>query len=199
MPPRPLSPARFFAELRRRTPANAKALDRRLLARTERDLAILVSDSSGFTRRTHEEGILHFLSLLVRVNARIIPVLERHRGRVLAQKADNLLAVFDDAVAAGRAAVAVQRAVASWNRGKPPRRRFHLCLGLDAGPVVALDGDVYGSPVNIASKLGEDLAGRGEILATAEFVRRLDGAVRSAYSRSSTIGGRIVEIHRLRT
>jgi class 3 adenylate cyclase len=198
MPSRPLSPDRFFAELRRRTPANAKSFDRRLLARTERDLAILVSDSSGFTRRTREEGILHFLSLMVQVNARVVPVLERHRGRVLARRADNLLAVFDDAVDAGRAAVAVQRTLRAWNRGKPPRRRFHLCLGLDAGPVVALDGDVYGSPVNIASKLGEDLAGRGEILATAEFVRRLDGALRTGYSRSSTIGGSIVEVHRLR-
>jgi class 3 adenylate cyclase len=42
-----------------------------------------------------------------------------------------------------------------------------LSIGIDHGPILDLDGeDFYGDAVNIASKLGEDLADAGDQLVT---------------------------------
>lgn len=45
-----------------------------------------------------------------------------------------------------------------------------LTVGVETGRVLLFPGDCYGDPVNIASKLGEDLAKPGEILFSADFV-----------------------------
>jgi adenylate cyclase len=47
-----------------------------------------------------------------------------------------------------------------------------LCVGLGHGTVLRIgDHDVFGTEVNAASKLGEDEARAGEILATDAFVK----------------------------
>jgi class 3 adenylate cyclase len=70
-------------------------------------------------------------------------------------------------------------------------------MGIDAGPVLELADDVYGAAVNFASKLGEDLAEKDEILLTGGAVRRLKGRLRTSYARSTQVGGHLVELHRL--
>ncbi|MBI3289753.1 MAG: hypothetical protein HYZ74_09580, partial [Elusimicrobia bacterium] len=57
----------LFAQLRLRTKRNADELDRAIEARCVRELTILMCDSSGFTRRTHDYGILQFLTVMTRV------------------------------------------------------------------------------------------------------------------------------------
>jgi class 3 adenylate cyclase len=44
-------------------------------------------------------------------------------------------------------------------------------MGIDYGRYLRLVDDVFGDTVNLAYKLGEDLAGRGEILVTEPVVR----------------------------
>lgn len=177
---------RFFDLLDRGTLEDHDALDRRC----GQELAVLVSDSSGFTRRTHEQGILPALAAVREAYASVLPLIKRAGGSVISRRADNLLAVFPDAPAAVRAAVEIQQR----RRG---RQGLGLCLGVDVGRILRLADDVYGAAVNVASKLGEDLAGKGEILVTAEVSRRIRGRFRIAYSRSSEIGGKSFELYRV--
>jgi class 3 adenylate cyclase len=188
----------LFSRLRRRTPANAAALDREIERRAGVEAAILVGDSSGFSRKTHEHGILQFLAVMLRCYDRMVPILRRRRGKVLTARADNLLAVFADPVDAVAGAVEVQRWLRSYNRGRRPAERFHYCFGVDVGRVLRLEDDVYGAAVNVASKLGEDLASKDEILVTGEVARRIKGRFRCAYLRSAEVGGRLFELHRVR-
>ncbi len=196
MPIKPLSSGELTRLLLRRTSAGAEALDRRITARTQTDLAVLVADSSGFTRQVLDTGVLPFLARMHRCYRKVVPLLERGGGRVLSQRADNILAVYPDALAAVKAARRAQQFLRKDNAKRPPSDRFHLCMGIDAGPVLALSDDVFGAAVNIASKLGEDLAEKNEILLTGEVVRRLAGRLRSSYARSTQIGGRLFELHR---
>ncbi len=92
----------------------------------------------------------------------------------------------------------VQRRLARYNRGRPTPERFNACIGIDCGPILRLADDVYGAAVNIASKLGEDLAAKDEILVTGEVMRRASGDFRFAYVRSTELGGRTFELYRLR-
>ena len=184
----------FFRFLRRR---KGEAADRKMADRTEREITLFVSDSSGFTRRTHEHGILHFLSLLIRVYDRVVPRLRKHGGRVLVARADNILALFEDPAGAVAAAVEVQKLLARDNRRKREADRFNLCIGIHSGRAFVLKDDVYGACVNVASKLGEDLAGKDEILVTGEVARQVKGRFRTSYVRSAVIGARPFELHRI--
>jgi class 3 adenylate cyclase len=163
----------------------------------ERDVTVWVSDSSGFTRKTHEHGILQFLAVMTRCYGFITPVLRRHGGKVHSERADNILAVFPDSGKALRAAVAVQRRLRSHNRGKRDAEQFHLCIGIHSGRALELSDDVYGDCVNVASKMGEDLAGKGEILVSGEVSRRVKGRFRCTYTRSAELGGRTFELYRV--
>jgi class 3 adenylate cyclase len=127
----------------------------------------------------------------------VLPALLRRGGRLLSARADNLLLTYPDALSAALAARQAQRLLRHRNRARKPRDRFHLCMGIDAGPVVELADDVFGTAVNLASKLGEDLADRDEILLTGEAVLRLQGRLRTGYARSTQIGGQVFELHRL--
>jgi class 3 adenylate cyclase len=53
---------------------------------------------------------------------------------------------------------------------------IYLCIGIGCGDVLMLEKeDMYGSEFNLASKLGEDLAERGEILLTSAAFEKLEG------------------------
>lgn len=197
MTQRPLEREEFFRLLRTRTPRNAEAFDRAFREKAEREMTVWVSDSSGFTRKAHEYGILQFLAVMIRCYGYVVPILRRHGGRVHSQNADNILAKFSDPVRALRAAVAVQRRLRTYNRAKKDAEQFHLCIGIHCGRGLELANDVYGDCVNVASKVGEDLAGKGEILVTGEVARRVKGRFRGTYTRSAELGGRTFELYRV--
>lgn len=173
---------------------NPEAFLAKLARAKESDGVVLVGDSAGFSRRTHEKGIVEALRVVAQGYRILAPVLGR-RGRIFSQKVDNVLAIFDDAGDAVEAAVEAQRRLRRERaRG---RTEFAVCIGIDAGPLIRLGRDVFGSTVNTAAKIGEDLAGRDEILVTAAVAARVKGRFRCPYSRSTELGGVAVELHRV--
>ena len=197
MKKRALDRDELFRLLRRRTERNAEAFDYALHERAEREMTLWVSDSSGFTRKTHEHGILQFLAVMTRCYGFVAPILRRHGGKVYSQQADNMVVSFPDPLRAVQAAVTVQRRLRSHNRGKKDAAQFHLCIGIHCGRALELADDVFGDCVNIASKVGEDLAGKGEILVTGDVSHRVRGRYRSTYTRSAELGGRTFELYRI--
>ena len=82
-----------------------------------------------------------------------------HGGREIKSTGDGLMVVFPSAVAAVRCAIDMQRATAAMPDS------LGLRVGLDAGEPLPEDGDLYGTSVNVASRLC-DAADAGEILAS---------------------------------
>lgn len=189
---------RRFFDLVRERPREGRRFDADVASRFERELTILAADSSGFSKRTFEHGIVRFLANLVRSYDRIVPILERHGGAVTTQNADNILAVFQDTDSAVRAAVEVHAWLDRRNRRFAPPDRFELCIGVHHGPVLRLRDDVYGAAVNVCAKIGEDVARAGETLVTDEVVQRAPG-FRYERAGTTTIGGRRLRMHRVLT
>jgi len=80
-------------------------------------------------------------------------------------EADNIIARFPQAIAAARAAILLQRAVYAHNLQLTDHDlHVQYCLGVGFGRVLLLDDDLFGDEVNVAYKLGEDIARPGEIL-----------------------------------
>jgi DNA-binding NarL/FixJ family response regulator/class 3 adenylate cyclase len=90
-----------------------------------------------------------------------------HGGREVKSTGDGLMVTFASAVAAVRCAIDMQRTAAAASDG------LELRIGLDAGEPLPEDGDLYGTPVNVARRLC-DTAGAGEILAS-DVVCRIAG------------------------
>jgi adenylate cyclase len=136
--------------------------------------AILVLDLSGFSRLTIRHGIIHFLAMVHRMSAIADPIVTHHKGQVIKQEADNLFAVFSEVPMAVDAAVDILKGFAAVNTGLPDEKDLHASIGIGYGTTLLIgNSDLYGSEMNLASKLGEDLARRNEILLTEQAFKQL--------------------------
>ena len=158
---------RLLALLRKRercAPAERRALDAR--NKVFRSQAVVFTDMADFTTRTVRDGILHFLMVFDRFVGAARPAIVKAGGEVVKVEGDSLLLRFEDAAAALHGIEAVERARASVNRERPANERLRLSYGLGFGEIIDIEGDLFGLEVNLASKLGEDLAKPGEVLLT---------------------------------
>jgi adenylate cyclase len=129
--------------------------------------AVFVMDMSGFSRLTQKYGIVHYLSMVRRMQLVTQPIIEQHTGQVVKFEADNCFAAFENPYDAVRAAIAINIAFSSMNIFTEEKFDIRVSIGIDDGDVLMVGGpDYFGHPVNGACKLGEDLASPGEILIT---------------------------------
>jgi adenylate cyclase len=136
--------------------------------------AVWVLDMCGFSRLTMRYGITHFLSMIHRLRGIVKPIIARHEGRVVKTEADNVFAVFDTMAAAVGAARDVQEQLATANVFLPEDWDLHASIGVGYGEILVVeDDDFYGNELNLASKLGEDVAASGETLLTEAAHARL--------------------------
>jgi class 3 adenylate cyclase len=96
--------------------------------RLERRLtAILAADVAGYSRLTglNDEGT--HLELRAHLASVLNPKIAEHRGRVVKNTGDGVLAEFGSVVDAVRCAIDVQQVMAGRNAGVPPEKRidFH--------------------------------------------------------------------------
>ena len=144
------------------------------------DKVVLVLDMSGFSRLTRRHGIVHYLSMVRRMQLTAEPVVQTHRGVVVKFEADNCFAMFEDSLSAVQCAIGLNLAFDSANLVTPVELDIHVCVGIDRGKVLVVDNylEFFGNAVNCASKLGEDGAGPGEILITREVAETLPASPR---------------------
>jgi TolB-like protein/class 3 adenylate cyclase/Flp pilus assembly protein TadD len=124
--------------------------------------AILAADVAGYSRLmgadeegTHERLKAHLGEL-------VEPKIKEHRGRIVKNTGDGLLAEFASVVDAVRCAAEVQRAMADRNAETPEDKRITFRVGINLGDVIAEPDDIYGDGVNVAARL-EALAEPGGI------------------------------------
>ena len=164
-----------YLRKRARTKApNRPALDCTSWPTLAHKRAIVFTDTADFTVRTLRDGILHFLMSFDQVVKALRPVVRKHKGTVVKVEGDSLLLTFEDARAACTAVAALDAALHRFNRSRPEDERFRFSYGIGYGDVIELEGDVFGLEVNMASKLGEDLAKPGEALMTPAAAGALD-------------------------
>lgn len=169
---------RRYLRRRSRTPAAQRPeLDCRSFPQLFVRQAVVFTDTADFTVSTARYGILHFLMLF----ERLMPAAERAvraaRGRIVKVEGDSLLLSYPDAAAACRGVVALERALRSTNRGRPRNERLRFSYGIGYGDMIDIDIDLFGLEVNLASKIGEDLARPGEVLMTPAAAASLTPAL----------------------
>ena len=171
---------RLLAE-RNEHPERLTDIDRQIWETFGETRAVWVLDMCGFSRLTMRYGITHFLAMIQRLHALVRPIVIEHGGRVVKTEADNVFAAFPDVAAALATARRVQDQLASANAFLPEDWDLHASIGIGFGEILAIgDHDFYGNELNLASKLGEDVAGPGEIYLTEAAWLRAGAAAAGA-------------------
>jgi adenylate cyclase len=141
--------------------------DRIIKQRFEKEVAILALDMTGFSRTTMKLGIIHFLGLIAQMEELAVPAIEHNGGILIKQEADNLFATFPTAGQAVEAALEIFEAFREASKTAAEDCDIYGSVGIGYGPTLVIDDeDLFGNEMNLASKLGEDLAESMEILLT---------------------------------
>lgn len=175
-----LSESRLWALIEQRATdgADVEAIDRRIWELFGERWAIVFTDLAGFSRKTHQFGIIHFLQVIYKSKELLYPVVIDNDGLILKSEGDSLMLLFRTPERALRAAVAMQRTVQMASTRMVAEEQVLLSIGVGYGDMLRVgDHDVWGREVNYASKLGEDTASPHEILATAAVVSAVGDAI----------------------
>src|SRR6266540_440863 len=138
------------------------------------EYAVFVLDMSGFSLLTRKYGIVHYLSMVRRMQLTTEPIVKSYGGFMIKYEADNCFAVFPDPLSAVNAAIAMQHAFGAANLLTSDDLDIHIACGIDFGKILIIGHeDCFGDPVNRASKIGEDIAAAGEVLITREAMNMI--------------------------
>jgi adenylate cyclase len=139
------------------------------------ETTLLFSDLAGFSSWVLEAGDDTALNLLRQVGAGTEPLISAHHGRLVKRLGSGHMATFrrpGDGLAAG---LAMLDRTAKIDVGV---RRPALRIGLHLGMPQRIDGDYFGTDVNIAARLAE-AARPGEILASGALIGRVGSDMRA--------------------
>ena len=135
-------------------------------AAVSRNMTIMFTDMTGFTAKTSAISRQETVELLEIHRRLILPILERFQGRVVKEIGDAFMVLFESPTNAVLAGVALQKAVFEHQHSsEDPGKTFKIKVAINVGEVSLVNNDVFGEPVNIASRL-EGIAEPGEVFFT---------------------------------
>jgi class 3 adenylate cyclase len=144
-------------------------LDDRAIDRAMR--SIMFTDLVGYTAMTNRLGDDRAVKVLRDHNTVVRDALAKYGGREVKHTGDGVMASFDVADQALRAAVDIRSGVVEI--AVPDEdTNLNIRIGLTSGEPLEEGGDLFGSVVNLASRIC-DLAEPGEILFSDVFQREL--------------------------
>ena len=130
--------------------------------------AIVFVDLSGFTRLTSEHGDESAVDAATSLQRGADETARRYGGRLVKLLGDGAMLRLADATAGVHAAVDLVEMMSG-------RGALSAHAGVDAGPVIERDLDVFGQTVNVASRIA-DAARPGDVLASEAVVEAAGGA-----------------------
>ncbi len=135
--------------------------------------AILVLDMTDFTTSAISAGDMGSLLRILDAQKVVLPVLEEFGATLAHCFADDIFALFEDPSVALDAAIEIQRRVTAFNESALASTfPTQCCIGIGYGQVLRIGPDLaQGAEMNMASKLGEDVARSREILLTENTYR----------------------------
>jgi adenylate cyclase len=135
--------------------------------------AILSADVKGYSRlmADDDEATVRTINSYRDVMTNLI---QKHNGRIVDAKGDNVLAEFPSVVDAVRCSVDVQKELKARNTAFPEHRRMEFRIGINLGDVIEDKDAIYGDGVNIAARL-EALAEGGGICISGTAYDQVEG------------------------
>jgi class 3 adenylate cyclase len=154
------------------SPERRREITKALEETFNQERAVMVLDMSGFSRTTQRDGIVPFLLMIHQMKLVVRPAVASNRGTLVKEEADNLFCLFDAVMDAIEASREITERLAVVNLLLPERKRLYVSIGIGFGGILNVENmELFGDELNVASKLGEDVAGMGQILLTQAAAR----------------------------
>jgi class 3 adenylate cyclase/tetratricopeptide (TPR) repeat protein len=132
-------------------------LDQVIKDRFRKKVTILFSDLCGYTQYTEKKGDIQGRALLLKHNRLVMPAIEAYRGNILEVIGDGVMAVFDDAATAARAAIEIQKNLEHHNRQASGEDEIHVKIGINSGVALMDESAAYqsltGDVANVAARI----------------------------------------------
>ena len=152
-------------------PADEPAQEADVWRRFGVERTVLVLDMAGFSVKVQKRGLMYFLRKIRYMQSVVAPLLRHHRGELVKFEADNAFAVFPVTRDALECALAIHETFRARADGSPDVDYVQVSIGLARGRLLLIPGhDFFGDAVNLACKLGEDIAGAGETWITRDLI-----------------------------
>jgi class 3 adenylate cyclase len=133
--------------------------------------AILFADIVGYTKWVHEDEA-NALDRRRQVEQLIKGAAVTQSGRVVKFMGDGAMLEFPSAVNAVSCALQIQSEILALNTGVAGERKLQMRIGIHVGDVVEEGSDLYGTGVNIASRV-QTMAAPGGICITREVYTQI--------------------------
>jgi len=127
----------------------------------DHDVAVYISDMSGFTKITRRHGIIHYASLILKQRVITVPILNHFGATNIFFEADNIWALFPDPKNAVLAALETMAKIQEVNKNFSEKFNMNISgVGISYGGGVLIDeeGKFFGATVDRSFKLGEDIS-----------------------------------------
>lgn len=145
-----LSIKRPRTKLKRRLTKNQGVV--KINIRTE-NLTILFVDIAGFTAATSRQSRRENAQFLHTFNSTLLPLITAYRGTVVKSIGDALLLTFRSPTDAMLCAMALQDAMHAHNLNATAETAIHIRVAAHLGEVRITKKDIFGEPVNVASRI----------------------------------------------
>jgi len=129
------------------------------------NLAIVFTDIKGFTERTSRQTLEENQRLLKAHHNLLAPVFKAFGGRIIKSIGDAFLVTFESPTQAVLSGMAIQDRLWQYNRTASEGERLDVRVAINVGEVRLESNDIFGEPVNIASRV-ESIAEAGEVYFT---------------------------------
>src|SRR5689334_8879056 len=139
-------------------------MERRMAREQRRLAAILAADVVGYSRLMGRDEAGTVARLRAIRKQSVVPIINRHGGRIGKLTGDGVLAEFSSAVEALTAAIELQQVMREQARGEPDDRVIKLRMGLHVGDLIVEEDDLFGDGVNVAARLEAEASPAGILI-----------------------------------
>jgi class 3 adenylate cyclase len=122
-------------------------------------------DLAGYTQKTSTSTRQNFVNMFTSYKSIVQSVFPAYQGNIVKEIGDAYLAVFESPTNAVLCGVDIQKRLAERNKDIPLRDRIHVKAAITMGEVHVTENDVYGNPVNLASRI-EKITPAGKVYFT---------------------------------
>lgn len=135
--------------------------------------AILFTDIVSFTRSHQEYGDAWMKDVVHAHNEIVRGAIASYQGKEVKHTGDGIMCAFSSVGKAVKAAMAMHKGIDLFDVSMPDRA-FNIRIGISAGEPVYMDGDMFGTPVNMAARVLPN-AGAREIAVAEDVPPQLAG------------------------
>jgi len=148
-------------------------LDKKLKDQFQKNITVMFTDIKGSTSFFETFGDVEGRAMVQRHNSILFPEIEKHGGKVIKTIGDAIMATFEDPASGVKAAIEMQKALEEHNKQQDQKhKRIEVRIGLNFGPAVVEENDVFGDAVNVAARV-ESQADAGQILLSDELYKKV--------------------------